>query len=1036
MKQIIRSTSACALWHRYESEPGLTRRRFLQLFGLSAAAYPLVGCRGTEPPAGDAAPPPDAPPFSVWREMRDAVRASPDHLTARAARLVEARDPEAIFTFVRDQIATYPTRPDGFGTRSGDVVGAMRWGVHGTLRCGAGTPREKAELLAKLYRDAGFDAEVVAGQLDPAVDVRRILFRHVERVFAPEASQSRMQGWARAMDARQSGPRPVLDENARESNALGSRILAALPPDAAAPPFDFSVSRVPLVRVTVGGAERYANPLVPDAALGEPQADRIARAPRAHPLRSLEVAVQIATTDDPTRRVTVAEGTWPLEDVVGRRIVLQFVPVGDLRAALEVPATQIRAFTPVLALDDVHAPREALIERAVVGAVVTVGGDVIAVDDGGRLQLNGEAVTTDVPSPSRVTALDAEAWASGFPVIRLRVAARDSSGAPVLGLQADAFTVRDSGVAVPFLVRESRPPRPKLLLLFDLSRSLPADFRGAGAGAVARRVAEGVLAQHPDATFQVASVTLGSATGERRWLQDPAEVETAARRLSSWGSAFWAALGSARRVGANVVVLITDGQSTDTPEQLAAAREHVASGPPVIGVAVGEVRRQALDEIAALTGGAVFEVQDQQQTVDAITRQLASRTERPIIIEYEAPRDGPSERTVEVRAGSATGTARYTVPAPNDRLPTPALAGIYLVIKHDGREAIRTLAGVTPERVNFRTSVDQATRDDVRAALLGSTLLSVEAGAPTLSAWLDDMLTARLTWAPLWEAAQRNEPDALARAIEAGVRVVPSHTLLMHPVLEQSEGALTFETEPRLVLLHERPLFDGGVLRKADMVPSSGWATASADAREALRLTVRRTARLAVVETKLYADSTATRLEGRPLQHVPPVGSIDRGSAVAEWVKVLSTYSGRHRLVPASEGPFAFWAVDRSGSLLGILPDGSGGGISKDANQQCKAINQGAALSKLAHTMLGLPFSYGVLILYAKAVAKQYLRAAAIVAALGEGTPDTSMCGKASDFICDLLKDTLTHAPPGKPIGVFDDLVESATGDGPLDCPW
>jgi hypothetical protein len=46
------------------------------------------------------------------------------------------------------------------------------------------------------------------------------------------------------------------------------------------------------------------------------------------------------------------------------------------------------------------------------------------------------------------------------------------------------------------------------------------------------------------------------------------------------------------------------------------------------------------------------------------------------------------------------------------------------------------------------------------------------------------------------------------------------------------------------------------------------------------------------------------------------------------------------------------------------------------------------------------------------------------------------MCGKASDFICELLKDTLTQAPPGKPIGVFDDLMESATGDGPLDCPW
>src|SRR5690606_9595833 len=121
----------------------------------------------------------------------------------------------------------------------------------------------------------------------------------------------------------------------------------------AAPAFDFSLSRVPLVRVAHNGVERYANPLVPAAAFGEARATQLGPAPRPSALRPVEVVVQVSNTDDPSRRITVAEGSWPLEDVIGRRIVRQFVPVGDLRAALRVPANQIRAFTPVLALDDV-----------------------------------------------------------------------------------------------------------------------------------------------------------------------------------------------------------------------------------------------------------------------------------------------------------------------------------------------------------------------------------------------------------------------------------------------------------------------------------------------------------------------------------------------------------------------------------------------------------------------------------------------------------------------------------------------------------
>ena len=120
--------------------------------------------------------------FDAWREVQKALDASPDNLPARADALVLAKDPQKIFEFVRDEIVTYPPAPDGLD----GATDAIRWGTRGTLRGGAGTPREKADLLVELYTRAGFDAQVVGGTADPAkLDGKKLLFRSLERKYAP-----------------------------------------------------------------------------------------------------------------------------------------------------------------------------------------------------------------------------------------------------------------------------------------------------------------------------------------------------------------------------------------------------------------------------------------------------------------------------------------------------------------------------------------------------------------------------------------------------------------------------------------------------------------------------------------------------------------------------------------------------------------------------------------------------------------------------------------------------------------------------------
>src|SRR6185503_19382259 len=77
--------------------------RFLWLGALA-----LAGCGGgtQAPEKGEKSP--LQSPFDALRVIHTALEQSPDNLPARARALIEAKDPDAIFRFVRDEIAVYP----------------------------------------------------------------------------------------------------------------------------------------------------------------------------------------------------------------------------------------------------------------------------------------------------------------------------------------------------------------------------------------------------------------------------------------------------------------------------------------------------------------------------------------------------------------------------------------------------------------------------------------------------------------------------------------------------------------------------------------------------------------------------------------------------------------------------------------------------------------------------------------------------------------------------------------------------------------
>jgi hypothetical protein len=639
--------------------------------------------------------------------------------------------------------------------------------------------------------------------------------------------------------------------------------------------------------------------------------------------------------------------------------------------------------------------------------------------------VNGSStVGGDPDAASRVTGLTLSASALSFPEVRLRLGAADSSNQPVWDLPASSMLVDEDGDEPGFILTATHPPDPKIVLLFDGSGSIPEAFDDDGVAAFAGDLATRVLAEYPTASFRLGGVLVGTPSLSPRWISTVEEVISEARRIATDGSELWSALAGTRRSEANAIVLVTDAQATDSPEQIAVARPWVASGPPVVVVGVGEVDQAKAEDLAATSGGAAVPATDPTQAVEAVFGFLTPRGEAPYRLQYRADLEGAQVRTVTVRVGPVAVAAQYEVPAAADRLAPPALAGIYLNIRYGSSRVTRTLAGIPETAATITTPVPLALAEEVREALLGTAMISVEADAPLLSVWADDFLTAKLSVRPLWNVPA-SDLDAQVDALATGINHVPAASYAMHPPL--LNPGVVHPRGPRFLMLAGRHLPDTGFLSRADLLPLSGFSSTSPGA-VGFEETLAATARLAVVERDLFEDNTALRLEGRPLEYLRPSTSAPRDGPSATFARVLDEYSSFHRLYPADDGPFAFWAISRQGSLLGILPDGSGGGATHLVEAQCRQVSQVAAALQLAGGALG--WSYAVLVSLGKTIALQYLRAAVVVATLDVAEVPAACDKTAKDLACDIVKDTLSHYSKFyEKIDTVDDTVEMMGGD-------
>jgi hypothetical protein len=1052
-----------------ESEDGgsLVNRRtvlagtLLGGLGLGAGAYAVID-RDEE--KNEQQIPADHVPFTVWEELQAELHTSPDHLPARADVLVEGGDLEAIFEFVRDEIGTVPTHVDGISpgsnARTPDEV--VRWGSRGALRCGMGTPRDKAELLVDLYREAGYESRLQSVNINPSEEeVKAQLLQSRERTFDPDIDGETISDWQERLEHEEALELTVIgeetislienvsgftriDEEGHKAEALVASLREVLPEDPSddhrgADDFDWrwdgrSPSPAPIVAVSTDDGEQYAN-LFSDVRFGELGSDETPSDAPDPEIDTVSVTLSASTPQTLDEPFDLVSGEWTVPDLIGRQVLVRTPPVVGLFEHPEVAIGDLDTFVPTLVLQDVRLSAEAMAEQTAFGDGFGLNGDRLSVDhliDGDDLSSDGVVMRNDKPlydpnverDPSTVVSLDVTANASDYPRIRLEATATDEDGDHVDGLTGSAFAVTDNNESVtPTLVGNA--PEPHVLFVRDVSGSMDV---------------YGVDEADDDDWFD----DLRSVIEET--------VPNVDLEVRDVDSAIWTHLTEAVADSPDLLVYAHDGRPTDDHVQsMNSILEHA---PPTVLLSATDGEEPIEDAIvleqAELTGGETAPMGDRDVVKSAVVTALEALDVPTYRFDYHVPDNEQGSRTVELQVGedpvkspSAEASTKYETIEDNPIVST--LVGLYLTIEMGDRSVTRTLAGHDPVLEGgwdpYRDDPDSETgiglpnarahADDVQNAVLGGVTLSFEGDGVPFSVAVDDYLEAVRTRQHFEVASVEGEFEDAREAWERGFVDIPWEELLIHAPLPQasSEQGLTFFDGPRVAVHQTKPIRGEDqvdIEESVDVVPLSRVSTAAIDPADRFWLTLERTAQIAVIEERAYERSTKSMLDEIGLSELSNLSDHGVESDRRDQYQELRDRAGFSRndfqLCPSDGSELAFWNVDReTGALLGVLPDGTGGGkrVSDTPQYSCAAglvelILKG--LRKAGALSAGGAVALGVVAAYYAQLAELYAGVAIVLAHARQGLDlNNDLRNQMRDIPGNVLADVLPG--PSEPGG-------------------
>ena len=923
----------------------LSRREFL----IAANATALVALIESCVPGAAShleSPPPGGNPYErALRLLRDAVRASPDHLAHRSADLVAARDADRIVDFVRDRIAVVPS-----WSFLDEQRNARRWGSSATLRGGQGTLRDRSELLAELLTRAGFPANVMIADRPLAIGLAQ-LYRPRRTDFVPDAKLvEQAKGQLRSAGAPPPASPHALDAGPDPAAA----ILSALPAGAKSAHVrpDLLPPRIPIVAFDHNGTKRYAIALG-DVATSDTAPAGLTAAQAADPFPMATITVSAVSNPAPGsktprgRLVELVSAKWAADEIVGRQVLLTFVPPRGPKAYLESALSTQMLRVPTLRLQT-GTPPAAGSNAIATGALITVQGDVSEAT-GADTSMGGPygpvSVLPDAErkqAVARVASMKVTANVTAFPEIALEMSVVASGGESIDGLDGRSFSVQEDGNPVggfTLLANTRTQQRPRVLVAYDTSSSVLQTWRTPAArAAFETNLGAALTTAAAQAPFEVQVLGTGTVPDPQAWVAPQTAAVAASLATVKATDETWATIaGPALDQGVVAVIMAGDvGDDMTREEDIPALQSRLAgSRVPVFCVPLGPRADAAVAKIVTISGGARVEANRLGKLGDLLRPLVAGWVGGAYRIRYVAPSGGQQDRSVTVslaERGVVQSKSTYTVPA--KPLPPPSFAGLYVTMQLAGIRVTRRVAGLplSPRDTPIGRLDDPVAIVETRSALDGITTIAIEPGAPTSAAMLDDVLSSFISVEPVRAIWPIKDGERLLSTVKGGILRTPGIlATLLQPTA--TDGAAVAGL--KVAILQERAPSDALIERHADLaVGANPWIPVTTDAGAGFKAAVVNSVAACAQEAVVFEDSAYARLSGKTLVSITfgdlparreflktvPAAKLDA------WNTMFAIYWDQHVLAATGGGGDACWVVDPdTGAAKAVLLDTTGG---------------------------------------------------------------------------------------------------------------
>ncbi|WP_047414244.1 hypothetical protein [Cellulophaga sp. Hel_I_12] len=903
---------------------GTNRREFIQQLGLiyAAAQIPFVfsSCKDDKPNfvgTGKA-------PYKVWEEMLMALETSPDHLEGRMKFLIASKDAKAMFDFVRDEIYLMPAAEKSVG-----YIGTqLKWGIKGALRYGIATPREKAELLNYMYTKAGIPSKVVfeVTSIQPE-EVSAFFLRPIQRNFSLDIANSQWKQWKKELQVEENSTNEIaiIDDEHKESKALAEKLWQHIPNkenlDKHSFDFRWDNYRTPTVEFILNGETKYAHLFDSIIPFGQLKREGINIAD-AEPTKlndeKIKVSISYRDAIDPNSEKELVAGEWLATQVVGNQINVAFLNGLSLEQQAVRQIGTLRTFTPALAFQSFDEQTEVMQENSFVGNPFTLDGKIIDVS-GEEPKINGNTILKkpNKDLQKKVTALKIKAFPANYPLVKLHVTPTDENGAFVEHLSSSDFAISDNTIQVEALMENNRPT-PRILILYDTSLSMPKEYYQENMEVFIENLNTSILKQYPAAVIN-------------NW-KTPSEIFT------------W--LLKASQSDYDLIIYATDGDNNDTYDIL--NEKIYKNGPPAIVLNVydydSNYHNTTFNKMAEITNGVVLAAKDQTKTLAAITDYISKMEIPPYTFTYYAVGAAAMHKTlvgIDNKRIVATDTFKFI--HTDTKEIGQALIGLYCTIKTGNTTTKRVLAGWDPI-TQLNKQPDYSDAIAVRNTIFGGATVYFEGEGPTISAALSDVLKYRLTTRPWGEALMENDTSKAKEAFSKGGYIYhPEIVPLMAPLEDAiTSTSMTFASGIRIAIIKNRI----GVGEKAstksfDYLPTSKYTSLAPFGASAFKITLEKTAQLALREGYFFTTSTVSELKNSRL--IERQKAIDKNwfqenkEALTQpyyWNEKMYRGDGNFKIFDEAALSMAYWQIhQQTGELFGMLADGTGGGSEETIKQ-------------------------------------------------------------------------------------------------------